>query len=51
LPLAQKYQNEEHVLSGASLDQEELRRRERNLFEAFIWNDSRYNPNLSEEEN
>ena len=51
LRITKKYQNEEHILSGASLSEEELEWKEQGLFEDFEYNSRSYNPNLSREEN
>ena len=52
-PLAQligKYKSEEHILSGKTLTEEDIREIEENLYNDFRYS-YRYNPNLSEVEN
>ncbi|MFC9540127.1 histidine kinase dimerization/phospho-acceptor domain-containing protein [Lysinibacillus sp. NPDC056959] len=45
-----KYKSEEHILSGKTLTEEDIREIEENLYNDFR-NSYRYNPNLSEVEN
>ena len=52
-PLAQligKYKSEEHILSGKTLTEEDIREIEENLYNDFLYS-YWYNPNLSEVEN
>ncbi|WZL72990.1 HAMP domain-containing sensor histidine kinase [Clostridiaceae bacterium 35-E11] len=49
--LITEYKDEEHILNGGSIKEEELRREEENLFWDFQNNSKNYNPNLSHEEN
>ncbi|MFJ8267948.1 histidine kinase dimerization/phospho-acceptor domain-containing protein [Peribacillus asahii] len=46
-----EYKNEEHILKGRSISEEELRSEEENLYSDFQFRSKSYNPNLSEEEN
>ena len=46
-----RYQNEEHILTGASLSEADLTRRKDQLFDEFQWDSRRNNPNLTREEN
>jgi signal transduction histidine kinase len=43
--------SEEHILKGESINQEELKRREENLYWDFVNKSKSYNPNLTEVEN
>ncbi|MDF2547667.1 MAG: histidine kinase [Anaerosolibacter sp.] len=49
--LISEYKNEEHILSGGSITEEELRGEEDNLFLDFQSNSRSYNPELSQEAN
>lgn len=46
-----EYKNEEHILKGGSISEEELRNEEGTIYEDFQAFSRSYNPNLSEEEN
>jgi signal transduction histidine kinase len=46
-----KYKNEEHILKGGTLREEEVRNEEETLFSDFKTYSRSYNPNLSEQEN
>ncbi|WP_254124583.1 HAMP domain-containing sensor histidine kinase [Neobacillus sp. 114] len=45
------YKSEEHILNGGTVDEDELKRREQELFYDFQSNSKSYNPNLTEAEN
>jgi signal transduction histidine kinase len=49
--ITKKYKSEEHILNGGSLADDELKRREENLYWDFVSNSKSYNPNLTSEEN
>ena len=49
--VAGTYKNEEHILSGGTLSEEQLKRAEDNLYFDFERNSKSYNPNLSRAEN
>lgn len=46
-----EYKNEEHILAGGTLQEDELRRMEDELYSEFEGNSKKYNPNLSNAEN
>ena len=46
-----EYKNEEHILNGGSVSEDELSAIEQSLFYDSFQTSSSYNPNLSEEEN
>jgi len=46
-----EYKNEEHILNGGTISEEELRYEEENLYSDYKANSRSYNPELSEEEN
>ena len=46
-----EYKNEEHILNGGSISEEEMRNIEDNLYHEYFLYTSKYNPNLTEEEN
>lgn len=46
-----KYKSEENILKGGTIDKDELRMEEQNLFSDFQFDSKSYNPNLSEAEN
>ncbi len=45
------YKSEENILKGGTIDKDELRMEEQNLFSDFQFHSKSYNPNLSEAEN
>ena len=49
--LTGEYKNEEHILNGGSISEEEMRNIEDNLYQEYFLYTSKYNPNLTEEEN
>ena len=49
--LLDEYKNEEHILTGGSVSEDELSAIEQSLFYDSFQTSSSYNPNLSEEEN
>jgi signal transduction histidine kinase len=49
--ITEKYKNEEFILSGGTVTEEEIAAKEDQLFRDFGYNSKRYNPNLSEAEN
>ena len=49
--LLDEYKNEEHILNGGSVSEDELSAIEQSLFYDSFQTSSSYNPNLSEEEN
>lgn len=49
--LTNQYKNEENILSGGSISEDEMRNRDEKLFYDFQYNSKDYNPNLNEEEN
>lgn len=51
IDIATRYRNEEHILTGASLNEAQLTMREDQLFEKFQHESRRYNPNLTWDEN
>ena len=46
-----EYKNEEHILNGGSISEEEMRNIENNIYHEYFLSTSKYNPNLTEEEN
>lgn len=46
-----EYKNEEHILNGGTIRENELRNEEENLFEDYQFHSKSFNPNLSEAEN
>ncbi|MFE8697704.1 histidine kinase dimerization/phospho-acceptor domain-containing protein [Cytobacillus sp. FJAT-53684] len=46
-----EYKNEENILKGETIDKDELRMEEQNLFSDYQYESKSYNPNLSEAEN
>ncbi|WP_338786200.1 HAMP domain-containing sensor histidine kinase [Metabacillus sp. FJAT-53654] len=46
-----EYKNEEHILSGETISEEEWKSTEENLFSDYQLNSRKYNPELSEEKN
>ena len=46
-----EYKNEEHILNGGSISEEEMRNIENNIYQEYLMYTSKYNPNLTEEEN
>lgn len=51
LKTTEKYQSEEHILTGKTITEGEISDRENQLFQEFQVNSKNYNPNLSETEN
>lgn len=49
--LLSEYKNEEHILKGGTISEEELRIEEEELFSEYQYNSKNYNPQLSEGEN
>lgn len=49
--LLNDYKNEEHILSGGNLSQEDIRILESSLYHDLFLSSNRYNPKLTEEEN
>lgn len=49
--ITKTYKSEEHILKGETLNQDELNRREENLYWDFTNRSRSYNPNLTEQEN
>jgi signal transduction histidine kinase len=49
--ITKTYKNEEYILSGKTLSQDELNRREERLFWDFTNRSKSYNPNLTDQEN
>lgn len=46
-----EYKNEEHILNGGSITEEDLRNEEDPLYSDFVFQSKSYNPNASEAEN
>jgi signal transduction histidine kinase len=46
-----EYKNEEHILDGGSISEEEMRNIEDIVYDEYFLSTSKYNPNLTEEEN
>ncbi|WP_102348806.1 HAMP domain-containing sensor histidine kinase [Bacillus sp. Marseille-P3661] len=49
--LLEEYKSEEHILSGGTIDEDEWRRVEENLFSDYQYRSGSYNPELSKEKN
>lgn len=49
--ITKEYKNEEHILKGGTLTENQLKRAEDNLFSDFEYNSKSHNPNLSRAEN
>jgi len=49
--LLSEYKNEEHILTGGTISEDELRSEEEELFSDYQYISKSYNPQLSEEEN
>ena len=46
-----EYKNEEHILNGGSISEEEMQNIENNIYHEYFLSTSKYNSNLTEEEN